>query len=169
MILPLILASLLWTQPPKIVNRPLPAKERRDTSVTFIVIHYDSSPDPKTTFRFLRKKHNSYHYYIARNGTIYKMVDPAYKANHAGISFYDGRIRMNRYSIGICFENQYPEEYTDAQYASGAWLIKTLYKRFPEAKTHPLLGHSDIAIPRGRKSDPGEHFSWDRLKSHIAP
>lgn len=169
MILSLILASLLWTQPPKIIKRPFPAKERRDTSVTFIVLHYDSSPDPKTTFRFLREKRNSYHYYIARNGTIYKMVDPAYRANHAGISFYDGYVRMNKYSIGICLENRYPQAYTQAQYVSAAWLINQMYARFPEAKTHPILGHSDIAVPRGRKHDPGDHFSWDILKAHIGP
>jgi AmpD protein len=167
MILPLLLASLLWTQPPKVVNRPFPAKQRRDTSVTYIVIHYDSSPDPKTTFNFLKRKRNSYNYYIARNGTIYKMIDPAYKANHAGLSFYDGHVRMNNYSIGICFENKYPQAYTDAQYKSGAWLVSKLYERFPDARTHPLLGHSDIAIPRGRKHDPGDHFSWSTFHSLI--
>jgi len=169
MILSMLLASLLWSQPPKIVNRPLPARERRDTSVTFIIVHYDSSPNPKTTFKFLRRKRNSYHYYIGRDGTIYKMVDPAYKANHAGLSFYDGYVRLNNYSIGICFENRHPQAYTDAQYASGAWLIGQIYRRFPNAKEHPLLGHSDVAIPRGRKHDPGDHFSWDILKSRIAP
>lgn len=158
-----LLAVLLTVQSPKVVSNPFPVRDRRDTTANYIVLHYDSGASPASTFRYLRKKRLSYHYYISRNGTIYKLVDPKYRANHAGLSAYDGKLRMNKYSIGICFQNKSPELYTDAQYESAAWLINVLYGRFPESRTHKIVGHSDIAFPRGRKKDPGEHFSWDKL------
>jgi len=169
MIAHLLLLTTLWANPPKprIVQHRFPAREHRDTSVNFIVFHYDSGSTPRSTFRYLRKKRASYNYYIARDGTIYKLVDPAYKANHAGVSLYNGYLGMNKYSIGICFQNKYPQAYTMDQYTSAAWLVSVLYRRFPSARHHPLLGHSDIAFPRGRKSDPGDHFSWPTLQSLI--
>ena len=167
MILSLSLVASLMYIPPKIVDKPFPRGRLRDTAVTYIVIHNDSSPTPRVTFKYLKRRRNSYHYYISRDGTIHRLVDPRYEANHAGLTFYDGYVRMNRYSIGICFENMPPQEYTDAQYKSGAWLIQQLHKRFPDSKTKPVVGHEDIAIPRGRKNDPGPHFDWATFNDYI--
>lgn len=158
-----LLLGMTLQLPPKVVAVPFRSKEHRDTSVTYLVIHNDSSPNPRTTFRFLKKKKNSYHYYIDRSGIVYRLIDPAYVANHAGLSFYDGYLRMNQYSIGICLENVPPAEYTSAQYESLAWLVKQMYVRFPDSQSHRIVGHEDIAIPRGRKSDPGPYFLWSRL------
>lgn len=167
MILSVSLVASLMYVPPKIVDRPFPRGRLRDTTVTYIVIHNDSSPTPRVTFKYLKRHRNSYHYYISRDGTIHRLVDPRYEASHAGLTLYDGYVRMNRYSIGICFENMPPQEYTDAQYKSGAWLVQQLHKRFPDSKTKPVVGHEDIAIPRGRKNDPGQHFNWQTFNEYI--
>jgi N-acetyl-anhydromuramyl-L-alanine amidase AmpD len=109
----------------------------------------------------------SYHYYIERDGKIIKMVDPKYEASHAGASLWRSYLRMNKYSIGICLQNNAKQKYTEDQYVSLAWLIKSLQRRFKDddSTAHTILGHEDVATPRGRKEDPGEYFEWNKLYS----
>lgn len=149
----------------RIVEKPIPVRYKplRDTTHNFIVLHYDESDNYFGTRRWLIKTGNSYHYYIQRNGTVIKMVDPKYQAAHAGASLWNGFLRMNRYSIGICLENKPPQYYTDAQYKSLTALIKVLQKRFNDPTSQIIIGHADVAVPRGRKHDPGPMFDWDRL------
>ena len=161
----LFLAQLLA---PTVLSKPLPSKKTlRDTSVNYIVLHYDDGGSYKSTRQTLIKKRNSYHYYIQRDGVIIKLIDPKYQASHAGISYYKGMVRLNKYSIGICLENDPPEAYTEKQYNSVAWLINVLQHKYKDSTTKVLLGHSDIAFPRGRKQDPGVHFNWEKLRHHI--
>lgn len=150
---------------PLLLNKPIPhKKEYRDTSWNYIVLHSDEGNGYDGTRRALIKKRNGYHYYIQRNGTIIKMIDPKYKASHAGVSYYKGKIRMNNYSIGIAFQNK-NQEFTESQYVSAAWLISELQDRYPDSTSRSILGHSDIAIPRGRKKDPGKRFDWKKLQN----
>jgi len=164
-----LLLALLQLMEPPIVNKPMPraSKTLRDTTKNFIVLHYDGGDSYSIARRTLIRRHLSYHYYIERNGTIIKMVDPKYEASHAGTSLWRTYLRMNKYSIGICLQNNAKQEYTEKQYVSLAWLIKSLQKRFNDADStaHTILGHGDIATPRGRKQDPGEHFEWTKLYS----
>lgn len=153
---------------PKMVNVHFPAKNYRDTTKNYIVIHYDSSMEEKGTLKWLRKKRNSYHYFVLTNGTILKLVDPKYEAGHAGLSFWDGNWHMNRYGIGICLQNWPPNKFTEKQYSSTAWLISRLEKRFTDIPTHKLVGHADVAWPRGRKKDPGDQFDWEYLSDLLA-
>ena len=97
------------------------------------------------------------------------MVDPKYEASHAGASLWRSYLRMNKYSIGICLQNNSKQEYTEKQYVSLTWLIKTLQNRFKDkdSTAHTILGHSDIATPRGRKIDPGPQFDWEKLRVSI--
>lgn len=155
---------LLQLATPAILISPLPGKHSvRDTTTNYIVLHYDDGNSYEASRKFLIKKGNSYHYYIKRNGTIVKMLDPMYEAGHAGLSYYKKHIRMNRYSIGICLQNNPPQKYTAAQYNSAAWLIRQLQKRYEDSTSKIILGHSEIAVPRGRKNDPGKHFNWKKL------
>ena len=161
------LVALLQITEPTVLDKPIrmPYKMKRDTTKNFIVLHYDDSDSYLGTRKWLIKKRNSYHYYIQRSGVIVKMVDPKYQANHAGASLWRSYLRMNKYSIGICLENKPPQLYTEKQYNSLAWLIKVLQSRFKDkdSTARTILGHGDIATPRGRKQDPGEHFDWGKL------
>jgi N-acetyl-anhydromuramyl-L-alanine amidase AmpD len=153
---------------PVVISKPLPVKKiLRNTDKNYIVLHYDDGGSYKTVRNTLIHKGNSYHYYIQRNGTIVKLLDTKYEAGHAGISYYDGMFRMNKYSIAICFQNDPPEAYTEKQYNSAAWLINILQHKYKDSTTKILLGHSDIAFPRGRKQDPGKHFNWEKLRKEI--
>ena len=167
MIHSLLLALSLLVAPPKVINRLLPVKALvvRDISKNYIVIHYDSG-DYASTRRTLIRKSLSYHYYVKTDGTVVKFMDPKYKANHAGSSMYQGLFGMNNYSIGICLEHR-GGAYTKAQYNSTAWLINILQSRFSDTTSRVVIGHSDVAIPRGRKKDPGKDFDWVFLHSQI--
>lgn len=159
----LLLLTQLMLQP-KVVNQPLPGNYwDRDTTVNYVVIHYDGVGGYRAARNTLIKRKLGYHYYIRKNGTIVKLIEPTQQAPHAGVSYYDGVFLLNRKSIGICLENNGREAYTDAQYKSLSWLIKTLQTRFDKTTFKSIVGHSDVALPRGRKSDPGRHFSWKRL------
>jgi len=162
-----LLLALNWT--PRVVNRPMPFNRAsiRDSSHTYIVIHSDESNSISATFRWLKKKRNSYHYYISKTGVVYKMVDPKYMANHAGRSEYDGLVGMNKYSVGIGLENKSPGDFPDAQYKSLAWLILEIEKRYRNSRFGPIVSHQDVAVPIGRKKDPGENFIWWRLADYM--
>lgn len=162
-----MLRALLLLQlalPPNIVSTPFPTYHKiRRESDNIVVLHYDSGPDVASTLRYLKRKRNAYHYVITKQGTIYKLIDPKYEARHAGISFFHGHFLLNRYSIGICLSGSGTTPYTDAEYTSLVWLLRQLKQRYPDIDTTKIVGHSDIALPFGRKKDPGEEFDWPRL------
>ena len=129
----------------------------RDTTKQYAVIHSDESASSATTLSHLKRTRKSYHYYINRRGKIYQLVDPKYKANHAGWSFYKGIKQWNDFSIGIAFAN-HKQSYTEAQYKSGKLLLDSLRKQYPNLK---IVTHHDIAKFRG-KTDP-KNFKLNRL------
>jgi hypothetical protein len=160
----MLIQALLIAQlsAPVIINKPLPLEKKlRDTTKNYIVLHYDDGGSYEHVRRTLIKSKNSYHYYIARDGTIYNLVDTKYAANHAGVSYYKGYVRLNNYSIGICFQNKPPQKYTSIQYKNASWLIKKLQTQYKDSTAKIIIGHSNIAFPRHRKSDPGKHFNWN--------
>ena len=99
------------------------------------------------------------HYMIDRKGNIYRLVDDANIAYHAGVSkMSDGRTNVNDFSIGVEILNTKDDKYTDAQYTAVNNLIAYLKGKY-SIKT--VVGHMDIAP--GRKDDPWR-FNWKELK-----
>jgi N-acetylmuramoyl-L-alanine amidase len=161
-----MLGLLLWLQlaHPTMVLKPFPNHNTiRATSDNIVVVHYDSGESVPGTLRYLKRKRNAYHYVIGRDGTIFKLIDPKYEARHAGLSYFRGHLRLNHYSIGICLSGTGVMPFTEAEYASLSWLLRELKARYADIDTTKIVGHSDIAIPRGRKRDPGPNFDWQKL------
>ena len=106
----------------------------------------------------------SCHYFINRNGNIYKMVDDNKIAWHAGKSKWKNVRNLNKCSIGIEIQNKGHfidyQNFPKKQISSLIVLIKSLLKKYKIKKSN-VLGHSDIAPLR--KKDPGEKFPWDFL------
>src|SRR5438093_2378973 len=84
---------------------------RRQTR--FIIVHSTESSLPSALRTLSRGKvlYGHYitrgghaHYLIARNGTIYRILDPKYWANHAGVSMWNGLEDLSDCSIGIELE-----------------------------------------------------------------
>ena len=102
----------------------------------------------------------SAHFLIRRDGEMLQFVPCAHRAWHAGASSWRGRRACNDFSIGIELEGTDDLPFTEAQYAALAALLRALRARYPIAG---IAGHSEIAP--SRKTDPGPHFEWSRVRA----
>jgi len=104
----------------------------------------------------------SAHALIRRDGEIVQYVPFPRRAWHAGVSCWQGRERVNDFSIGIELEGTDDTAYEPIQYRRLAALIQTLCATYPTLGPDRIAGHADVAP--GRKTDPGESFDWDELR-----
>jgi hypothetical protein len=123
-----------------------------------------------------KRYYASAHYLIARDGVVYRLVDEAQVAWHAGKSKWKGRTGLNEWSIGIEWIGAHPDDikrygldptladFTDEQYAAGQQLNAELMSRHGVA-LDDVTGHEFVAP--GRKKDPGPRFDWERLKEPL--
>ena len=100
----------------------------------------------------------SAHYLIRRDGQVIQFVDTDKRAWHAGVSNWQGREKVNDFSIGIEMEGSDDQPFENAQYDALNQLLTDLTERYGKL---PLTGHSDIAP--SRKTDPGPYFDWSRV------
>ena len=102
-------------------------------------------------------------------GHVYQLVDTNRRAWHCGRSEFKGRPDVNDYSIGVSFGNRNDgvEEYTELQYDIGAELCAALLSRYPHITIDRITTHAAIALPPGRKTDPGPQFDLDYFKALI--
>jgi N-acetyl-anhydromuramoyl-L-alanine amidase len=148
------------------------------TAVELIVIHAISLPPNEFggdgverlfTNKLDREDHPYYrqilptrvsaHFFIRREGELVQFVPCGLRAWHAGVSDWRGRERCNDFSLGIELEGCDSLSFEDAQYASLGRVIAAIRRRYPIAD---IVGHADVAP--GRKTDPGPHFDWPRLR-----
>lgn len=122
-------------------------------------------PNAHPYFATICQQQVSAHLLIERDGTITQFVNFADRAWHAGKSCYFGVENCNDFSIGIELEGDDYSEFDDRQYRALAQTIEAIYQAYPNTVNH-LAGHSDIA--RGRKSDPGAYFDWQKLRRMIS-
>jgi len=173
---------------PPIAFDPLPYQERLDAraldAIDLVVIHCTELPDLAMARRFGEEvlyetslTGNSGHFYIDRDGSVYRFVPPTRVAHHVR--------GHNAHAIGIELVNtgRYPdwldsrhqamsEPYTEAQIAALRALLSQLRHDFPTL--HAIAGHEDLdteEVPASddaarrvrRKRDPGPLFPWDRF------
>ena len=110
-------------------------------------------------YQEIRGMQVSSHFFIRRDGQLIQFVACGLRAWHAGISAWRGRERCNDFSIGIELEGSDDLPFNEAQYATLGPLLATLKHTYP---IEDIVGHSDIAP--GRKTDPGPHFDWRRVR-----
>lgn len=135
-----------------------------DRTIDTIVIHstYNATGGDPFSVSKIIDIYKSYgvspHYLVARDGTVYRMVDEKNIAYHAGDSkMPDGRNNVNAFSIGIEVIGKDDGSPSDAQYDALKKLIADIKMRHD---IKYILGHSDIAP--GRKSDPWG-FNWKKI------
>ena len=98
-----------------------------------------------------------YHYYIRKDGTIYRGRPEDTVGAHA--------YGANSHSIGVCFEGNYQVEQTmpAAQLAAGQALVADIKRRWGISK---VIGHKDVA---GSTTDcPGKYFPFAAIVSGAA-
>lgn len=97
----------------------------------------------------------STHYLIDKTGHIYQLVADDQIAWHAGRAVWHGIRTINERSIGIELENANDgrDPYPPAQIAAAHWLCQQKIARY-NIERADVVRHLDIAIPKGRKTDP---------------
>ena len=167
-----------WVPSPNFDHRPVGAR------VNALVIHGISLPpgeygggeiegffcnrldhDAHPYFDRIRGMRVSAHFLIKRDGQLLQFVSTLERAWHAGRSALEGVSGVNDFSIGVELEGTDEDEYTDAQYRDLARLARTLLEAYPEIDSGRIVGHCDVAPDR--KTDPGPHFDWPRLRRDI--
>ncbi len=150
---------------------PLFKKIKRN-STRYIIVH-TSECDLKTTLKVVSKgKQDNYkwvsrgghtHYVIARNGQTYRILDKKYRANHAGLSMWNGESSINRNSVGIELVAYYNRDITSSQYYSVRLLIDIL-KSVYRLDSRAVLTHSQVAYAKPNQQIPFKH----RGRKHCA-
>lgn len=129
---------------------------------SYVVLHHTGDRSAEDALATLTNpfRRVSAHYLVARDGTIYQLVDEHLRAWHAGASRWGMDVDMNSSSLGIELDNDGDEPYEERQIASLLALLADIAQRqrIPRAN---YLAHGDVAP--GRKSDPGPLFPWKRL------
>ena len=142
-------------------------KTRSTKNIHYLIIHYTGMQSGRVSMDRLKnpKSRVSCHYFIERNGDIYKMVEDNKIAWHAGKSKWGKIENLNINSIGIELVNNGHkfgyQKFSARQINALVTLCIKLKKKY-KIKNRCILGHSDIAPLR--KSDPGEKFPWLKLK-----
>jgi N-acetylmuramoyl-L-alanine amidase len=128
----------------------------------FVILHHTSDDSAEASLRTLTDpiKEVSSHYLIARDGTLYYLVDELARAWHAGDSYWGGTTDLNSASIGIELDNNGSEPFAEPMIDTLLRLLDDLKTRY-RIPTANFLGHGDI-IP-GRKVDPSRFFPWKLL------
>jgi N-acetylmuramoyl-L-alanine amidase len=131
-----------------------------------VVLHYTAMPTAEAALQRLcdPAAEVSAHYLVAEDGRVWRLVDEAERAWHAGSGSWRGMGDVNSRSIGIELANAGPlaafPPFPEPQMAALEALLDAVTARWaiPPAG---VIAHSDMAP--GRKADPGPKFDWRRL------
>jgi AmpD protein len=146
----------------------LPATQSFEQALIHHLFMGDHSPELKNYFDGLKNEFPdgipqvSAHVVIRREkDELFQYVPFTERAWHAGRSEFEGRARCNDFSIGIELEG-YSEgiPYTETQYQRLAELTVAIMQTYPKITKNRIVAHSAIALPAGRKPDPGPLFDW---------
>lgn len=175
---------------------PLDSSREGDQPFTHVMLHFASdalrNPENPHNVQAVYDAFVEYmvgaHYYIARDGTVYRFIEETRKAHHAGkgalAELPEATNNMNEYSIGVELAAVGSAEemkeffdmdeatyaripasdrgYTPQQYASLALLLDDITRRHSiSLDRRHIVGHDEYAPDA--KTDPGELFDWNRI------
>jgi len=168
--LPLALAGCGTTTPGGVPIDTTYTARGQDSRAMFLVIHYTVANLPRS-LQVLTQGEVSAHYLVSDDTPprIYRLVDEARRAWHAGPSYWQGHAMLNASSIGI--EIVHPGfrdtpqgrvylPFPQAQIDALVPLVKDIVARH-RIRPDRILGHSDVQPQH--KQDPGPAFPWKRL------
>ncbi|MEN9934992.1 MAG: hypothetical protein RLZZ387_1571 [Chloroflexota bacterium] len=141
---------------------------RGDRTISMIVIHATAG-SVRSALAWLTNPaaRVSAHFVIDKSGRIFQLVSDDRAAWHAGRAAWRGETAINELSLGIELENAnngrdpYPEEQLNA-------LIELVQEKIERYSIPPdnVVRHLDVAVPRGRKSDPAG-FDWAGFRTRL--
>lgn len=141
------------------------------TLIAGVVLHSTNGPKGSTFIaeaEYLRDSPDvSAHYLIGKHGEITRLLDPIWRAWHAGVSAWNGVPDCNNWTVGVEFHHSADDPWYPAQLDAGAWLCRELLHNYPTITKAGICAHRWCALPLGRKSDPSNWQDAD-LKKWIA-
>ena len=128
-------------------------KKVKRTKTSYIIVHTSElglNPTLKVISKgkrvsASRRTHGGHtHYVIARDGRTYRILDRKYKADHAGLSMWNGQSDISKISIGIELVGYHYSPITNHQYRSIGFLIDILQDVY-NLSDRAILTHSQVA------------------------
>jgi len=157
-------------------SRINPRFKKRVRSSTKLIIVHTSELGLESTLRVVSRgkqfKNGSStpgghaNYVVARNGMVYRILDKKYRADHAGLSMWDGVSNVSDISVGIEFAGYHYAPLTDSQYRSARRLLFIL-KRAYGLRDKDILTHSQIAYGRPNPWFPKNHRGRKRCAKNF--
>lgn len=148
------------------IVQPSPNVSERTGAPDILLLHYTGMIDGPGARAWLCNPESrvSSHYFVSEDGEVTQLVPEAVRAQHAGVSSWEGTTDINSRSIGIEIVNPGHEhgyrDFPDEQIEAVTELCFDIVSRH-RIKPQRVLAHSDVAPTR--KQDPGERFPWDAL------
>ncbi len=154
---------ITWVGSPNFNRRP-----NRD-DIHAIVIHATANTTLEGVISWFNNPQAqvSAHYTIGKDGRIVQHVRDQDRAWHAGGSEWKEVSNVNNYGLGIELVNlndgqdPYPEE----QHQANVQLCAFLCRKY-NIKPEDIMGHLDIAVPKGRKTDP-RAYDLEQLRREV--
>lgn len=137
----------------KVLNRKFVKRSR--SSTRYIIIH-TSEAGKRSTLRTVSegKKVRNYwtkgghaNYMIDRAGRIYRILNHRYRADHVGLSMWNGLTNLSSHSLGIELVGFHYGKISSQQYKSLSKLLKSL-KKIYNIKDKNILTHSQVSYGR---------------------
>ncbi len=145
-------------------------KRRSSDDITAIVIHSTANSSLPGVIDWFNNPNSqvSAHYTIGKDGKIVQHVKDSDRAWHAGQSVWKGRNSVNDFAIGIELVNlnNGQDPYPEAQHQANVVLCAYLCYTY-NIQVDDIMGHLDIALPPGRKSDP-RGYDLNRFRREVA-
>ncbi|MGD2086881.1 MAG: peptidoglycan recognition family protein [Candidatus Aminicenantes bacterium] len=125
------------------------------SSTRFIIIHTSEAGLSSTLRTLSRGKHMGRYrtigghanYCIARDGQIYRTLHHRYRADHAGLSMWNGIEDVSSHSLGIELVGYHYGTITPEQYQSLSRLLKILQRMY-RIRDKNVLTHSQVSYGR---------------------
>ncbi len=141
-------------------------KKKARQSTRYIILH-GSEAGLQSTLQTLSKgkqfkgtryrTHGGHaHYLIDRSGRIYYLLDEKYRADHAGLSLWNGLSDLSSHSLGIELVAYVSGDITDTQYESLTFLLTTLRLKY-KIPDKNILTHAHVAYGRPNPWFPRDH------------
>jgi N-acetylmuramoyl-L-alanine amidase len=154
---------ITWVGSPNFNSRPYPK------TIWAIVVHATASGSLEGVISWFNNPaaQLSSHYTIGKDGHIVQHVRDEDRAWHAGKSEWKGVAGVNDYGLGIEMVNWNDgnDPYPEAQHQANVLLCTYLCRKH-NIKPEDIVGHVDIAVPAGRKSDP-RGYDMGRLRLEV--
>jgi len=138
-----------------------------EINIDMVVEHYTAGSSFQGDLNWLTKPREqnrvSAHFLIGKDGRIVQLVPLNRRAWHAGVASFQGREGVNSRSVGI--ENHgFGREWPEAQIQANLKVIASIKAHYPAVVW--IAGHDEVALPKGRKADPGPLFPWERFRDN---